>query len=44
MSNEELVKLLYSPCNHCAFEIGTEDCNKKGCEEGIKAYLESEEE
>ena len=40
MSNEELAELL--DCDFCIYKDKTY-CNKE-CEEGIKAYLESEEE
>ena len=40
MSNEELVSILY--CDSCIYK--EEAICDKDCEEGIKAYLESEEE
>jgi hypothetical protein len=40
MSNEELAKVIKSGCSSCIFRVDT--CDVKGCEEGIKAYLESE--
>ena len=48
MSNEELARWLddkmkvYS-CNVCLYDYRQRRCNN-ACEEGIKAYLESEEE
>jgi hypothetical protein len=51
MSNEELAENIITSCKYCLFHMNGED--KKGgcagmrgfvCKEGIKAYLESEEE
>lgn len=46
MSNDELAKLIDKGdvCDYCGFEHMSEDCHHKSCKEGIKAYLESEEE
>ena len=44
MSNEELANMFYDKCECCKFEPGSKDCVENICVEGIKAYLESEEE
>ena len=40
MSNEELARVINMPCEHCL----NDNCCDFLCIEGIKAYLESEEE
>ena len=42
MSNEELAEVIRHGCSCCIFREDV--CNVESCEEGIKAYLESEEE
>lgn len=46
MSNEELAKMLKETetCYWCKYYNDGEDCGNVPCLEGIKAYLESEEE
>lgn len=47
MSNEELARLFDGNCHYCLNYINCDGDLKKceeGCIEGIKAYLESEEE
>ena len=47
MSNEELANGIITECSLCKYYyIGEFDCvvNKADCKEGIKTYLESEEE
>lgn len=40
MSNEELAKTICTQCRHCVF--ANKDCRNINCQEGIKAYLDSE--
>ena len=48
MSNEELAEILFANCKYCNKHIkvcmGDFLSREANCEEGIKAYLESEEE
>lgn len=43
MSNEELAEMLAGNCYYCKCYNDMETCEGVVCKEGIKAYLESEE-
>lgn len=43
MSNEELAEMLSGNCTYCIWHLQIEGKCGSSCEEGIKAYLESEE-
>ena len=44
MSNEELAEMLSGNCAYCIWHLQIEGKCESDCEEGIKAYLDMEEE